>query len=544
MKTLSNIIDELGLSYDELLGLLEGNTVREIPSINVLSNLATLLKRFSAELDTQDKADDQLLTLLNTKRPLDETEQPDSKKRRIEKEPIPVPVVITAMPTPKVDPSVLTTTKQIVAGLQEAARELGLWNEQEPDAPDRAYNCRKFGVALYPENDLQDYLPGKIPEIDFSKSKPPNNQVQFTTFQAYIELYFRPFSNSDLEFLEEKSVIPPGFDADYDADVTPYLIPKLGEYYADIWEEEDSGKLASNIPPHMRPLELYHAKGTVNEIVDDHLYTEEVQCGPLLLRLLSAVLLTHESGGDAEADDEAPPQPDDEVVATQLDSVEDYKVVADIPDFNSLEERLRRELKYIGIFTNLPMTDDNASLKSGHIVKKAPSINLVDNPEEWLMNREDDEVCGEMRELQRELRQSVERNQEHRKRLMSILEDQLAYQEYSTILEDLDKQVDQAYVKRLKQKNKKKKATQAAQKTTPELAQLIHQQLQQQQAANLGLRALLDKRLRWISNIGKLFPPPEVMKRVPKELVFTGVDGDDDVDEMTTTTDMIRDAET
>lgn len=37
---------------------------------------------------------------------------------------------------------------------------------------------------------------------------------------------------------------------------------------------------------------------------------------------------------------------------------------------------------------------------------------------------------------------------------------------------------------------------------------------------NSGLRALLEKRRRWIDSIGKLFPPPEVMKREPTELIL------------------------
>lgn len=485
MKTLQNIIDELGLVYDEGSGVLEGDSVREIPLVNVLNNLVTLLKRLAGELDEVDNNDARLLARLQqAKRKAEDTPAP-LKKRKLLPE------------TPE-----LLTTDKVLALLQEAARELQLFDEPPPAVPDRSYNCRKYGVAVYPTNDLQDYLPGLIPDVDFSKNKPPNNQVQFTTFQAYIELYFRPFSLSDLDFLAEKYVIPPGVDADYDPEVTPYLIPKLGEPYGDVWDDEG-----------VRLLELYHARGTTDQLVDDYLYTEDVGCGPLSLRLLLAVL-----SEDPE-----------ESVATQLDLVDDYKVMADVLDFLTLEERLGRELKYIGIFTNLPLPDDTALLKQGQLVKKPPLTNLVDHPEEWLLNREDDEVCAEMRELQRELRDAVARNRDHRAKLVLVVEEQLAYQEYLTILEDLDKQVDQAYIKRLKQKNKKKK---------PDEPML--QQLHQQKAAALGLHALLDKRQRWIANIGKLFPPPEVMKRVPKTLVFDRALVEEAEDEITTTADLIN----
>ncbi|CAN3376667.1 hypothetical protein DIURU_004455 [Diutina rugosa] len=557
-STLSNIIDELGLTYDESVGLLDGDAVRTIPSVNVLNNLATLLNRFSTELDAVDEQDRKALDLLNaTGDAEDDDDEHVAKRRRIDggDDESNSPSTANSSADVKAEPvtptkgstnNAVVSTSSVVKSLQEAAKDLGLWNEPEPAHPDRAYYCRKYGVASYPTNDLQDYLPGQIPDTDFSKIKPPSNPVQLSTFQAYIESYFRPFCNTDIDFLEESNVIPPGIDADYDPDVTPYLIPKLGEHYNDSWDDEDAGKTSAGLPSHVRPLESYSAQGTVDNLVDENLYTEEVSCGPLSSRLLSAVLSTHEANARDIDDDEASIKPEDDIVATQLDSVEDYKVTANVSDYSSFEDRLRRELKYIGIFTNLPIIDEAASTKAGAIVKKPPHTNLVDHPEEWLMNREDDEVCGEMRKLQHELRAAVQRNRDHRKRLVSIIEEQLAYQEYQTILEDLDKQVDQAYMKRLKQKNKKKKSTSTtAQKTTPESQQQLHQQLQQQQAANSGLRALLDKRQRWINNIGKLFPPPEVMKRVPKESIL-GTEGDDndgDGDEVTTTTDLIRQAE-
>ena len=107
--------------------------------------------------------------------------------------------------------------------------------------------------------------------------------------------------------------------------------------------------------------------------------------------------------------------------------------------------------------------------------------------------------------MQNELREVSSRNRANKRKLFPIVQDSIAYQEYSTILEDLDKQVDQAFMKRSRGKGKKKK---------------IDANAPQQQAVNSGLRALLEKRRRWIDSIGKLFPPPEIMKREPSELVL------------------------
>lgn len=149
----------------------------------------------------------------------------------------------------------------------------------------------------------------------------------------------------------------------------------------------------------------------------------------------------------------------EEDVATQLNTGEDYKLTTEVSDFHSIEERLKRELNYIGIFMNLPNSEEEAKNKlqiNGRSVKKANNGSIIDS-DEWIKNKEDDEVCAEIRSLQKELKEASVKNRKNKKRLIPIVEEQIAWQEYCTILDDLDKQVDQAYMKRLKAKNKKKK---------------------------------------------------------------------------------------
>lgn len=397
----------------------------------------------------------------------------------------------------------------------DAIAELGLFSEDNNglETQGKEYLKRKYGVASYPENDLKDLLPGEIPNTDFSKHKAPSNQVQFTTYQSYIESFFRPFSNDDIHFANEKFVLPPGFEkGDYDPATSPYLIPKLGPFYADVWAEEDAAlrsKLSSPAP-QKPPLESYKPKGNQDEVSDEKLLTEDVSVGPLSSRLLSAILSIHEAKEQNERDDEDPDSSAikeednrsevnmslDDDVATQLDS-DAYRVTSDVNDFYSMEERLKRELKYIGIFMNLPTKGDKAK-RGGSII----------DSDDWLLHKEDDEVSAEIRVLQEELKGAVVRNRQRKKVLVPVIEEQLAYQEYCTILEDLDNQVNTAYTKRLKAKSRKKK--------TPESTVNVAQQ----QAANSGLRALLEKRRRWIESIGSLFKPPQLMKRVPSESIF------------------------
>lgn len=422
----------------------------------------------------------------------------------------------------------------------KAIAQLGLFSEDNNglETHGKEYLKKKYGVASYPQLDLYDLLPGPIPDLDFSKNKPPTNQVQFTTFQTYIESFFRLFVPEDIDFLREKHILPAGFDKSYDPNVTPFVMPKLGPFYAEAWAAEDAtlgSKL--NSPGYSHGVDSYIPKGSIDNLSDDKLYTEEVSCGPLSSRLLSAILCNNDEGMDAattntsmddvkeESEDveniPVPNNSQDLDVATQLNISDAYKLDSEKSDFHSIEERLKRELKYIGIFMNLPKSDNKEGKKGNSHSRKGstvnPSENIVDN-DDWIKNREDDEVCAEIRALQKELQEASARNRKHKKKLIPIVEDQIAYQEYCTILDDLDKQVDQAYIKRLRVKNKKKKT-----EVSPAVTQLT---------VNSGLLTLMDKRKKWVNNIGKLFKSPELMKRAPTESILEGnVDSDDEGDD-------------
>lgn len=650
---LDDILDELRLKYDSLIGLLDGDAVREVPSLNTLLNLNKLLTKLAKTLDVNEKNDNDILEeidLLLAKRsgdaadPISQENETESvptkdtsssvkkrgdsslddgesiplakraKKTTETEEPLeeddelaneyaeaselveakgqnspskeaaqnkdlgsdnlvkkeiddvnennvneaneivdqapngsevklengvdgheslnskddPVPPEQAGSFTPDHDSRLKNPHSEFVPSQSLSATaiaELGLWSEENNglETQGKEYLKKKYGVASYPENDLKLFLPGEIPDLDFSKVKVPQNQVQFSTYQTYIESYFRSFNNEDIAFVNEEFVIPPGYDKNYDPLVTPYLIPKLGDFYVDVWGEEDTalGSKLSSPAITKPPIESYRPKGDFDGITDEKLLTEDISCGPLSNRLLSAILSVHEckpTENDA-ADDSNPDniKADDTGLgvdgflndpASKLDAGETYKTLAENNDFYSMEERLKRELKYIGIFMNLPST-------SGEKPKKG---NVVDS-EDWILNREDDEICLEIRSLQEELKGALVRNRRRKKALLPIIKEHLAYQEYCAIAEDLDKQVDQAYIKRLKAKSKKKKAATEPTTATP-----------QQQAANSGLKSLLDKRTRWITNIGKVFKAPEVMKRIPSKSVFTDDAQSDDED--------------
>lgn len=147
-----------------------------------------------------------------------------------------------------------------------------------------------------------------------------------------------------------------------------------------------------NSPAFQQPSsDSYKPKGSIEGLTDEALFTENISCGPLSNRLLSAILSNREGG---LSDDEDAPAHDsksetkeaskssltEEEVATQLNSEEDYKLSTEQNDFQTIEERLKRELKYIGIFMNLPTTGEpkpKAKQVNGRASKKYRQALLI-----------------------------------------------------------------------------------------------------------------------------------------------------------------------
>ncbi|AAS54352.1 AGL139Wp [Eremothecium gossypii ATCC 10895] len=481
------------------------------------------------------------------------------------------------------DPTVKNPNSEFVVSqtLPVAARQLGLFNEEGLESTGDAYLKNKYAVASYPANDLKDMLPGELPDMDFSKPK-PTNQIQYSTFLSSIDNFFREFTEDDIKFLQTRHIIPQTLQIQkqYDPEVTPYIIPKLGHIYTDVWLKEDNNQNVANLsPPPVSDPSSVLPKKSASDINDDTLETESISCGPLVSRLLSAILKddsgdSHTSKADQMDDSTVTFENKTEDIAdtvgvkveganntvgaaagnknnpsnnataagghhgtnsvsaanNNVNIFEEIKLptqsTSSLPqqqgwkaqdvslDYTSFEERLKRELKYVGIYMSLPK-DENGT----------------DDPD-WLNGREDDEISVELRELQNVLRQVTKRNEKRKAVLVPLVEKQLAWQEYISILDDLDKQVDQAYIKRIRvPKNKKKKHSASTPVANPNSTSQAAIQAAHQQAANSSLKSLLDKRQRWISNIGSLFDKPEKMKRIPKESVFRDLDQEEEEEE-------------
>lgn len=594
--TLKEILNVLSLNFDRQLGVLNGDSTHTVPAVPILDQLLKLIAKLNDQLEIGGEFDDILINDINNllkkgdededddtamkdledvkeeeeeeegeeeAEEEEEQEQEQEKENEIKEEDFETEnkeeekeEFIDAndkleeeqeedddddedQPLDKKrkysvaqienDPSVKNPKSEYVTSqtLPAAAQALGLFSEEDGGLQQfgEDYLKKKYAVSSYPKTDLKSKLPGIIPNIDFSKSKPAN-QVQFATFQTYIENFYRQFSDDDLKFLKEKNIFPDSLsnDSTYDPNITPYLIPNLGPLYSNIWNEEENA-MNYTPPPNIITKEAIVPRNSSDDINDDNLETEKISCGPLVSRLLSAILKDDkaealEAGLNLE--DEAV---DSSKSITAFPEQQGWKVSSTNLDYPTLEDRLKRELRYIGIFMNL---NDGFNNKNFEEVDEDGDGELEPD---WL-NPEDDEISTELRKLQSELKRVSKINNKRKRMLLPIVENRLAWQEYLSILDDLEKQIDQTYIKRIRvPKNKKKKPSNS---TPLAQAQLISQNAHQN-AANFAIKSLLEKRIKWMNKIGPLFEkeddPEFNMKKYPNKSVFDSMDYEEEEEE-------------
>ncbi|KAL8774049.1 MAG: hypothetical protein Q9209_001157 [Squamulea sp. 1 TL-2023] len=309
-----------------------------------------------------------------------------------------------------------------------------------------------FSVAHFPQTDLSPLIAGTIPDKDFSNAK-PTNQVNANTFQAYIEPYLRPLTEEDMAFLKERG-----------DRVTPFIMPRRGKrHYTEVWAEEDgqftldgSRNSEDKLPPNQ-------PRGNLEQMNDEVAETDQISNGPMLNRLLSTMrfenrrspsdekpngipttngdipmtngIANGETNGNNEPDEPSQPSnastslpPATRMPESNLPSWRSSNLKMDAA---TIDDRLKQELRYIGF-----LAPDSEPDYDCHY---------------------DDEVAERLRTLQEELRRVSLENGARKARILELANERMAYQEYATILEDLDGQVQQAYLKRTRTLGKNKK---------------------------------------------------------------------------------------
>ncbi len=229
--------------------------------------------------------------------------------------------------------------------------------------------------------------------------------------------------------------------------VSPFTIPPLGVHYSDAWA--DSGE-----PPLQKRELTQRAIESADGLTEESLYNESVSCGPLTSRLLSCLLREEDdtvSGEEGEVQD-----------ATRTPKSQMPKL-----NYPELEHRLTTELAFAGL------------LDSSHI--------------DWDRTFDDD-ISSQLRSLQAQLRSQSLVNIARKARLMDLTIEEMAYDEYSTILDDLDKQVEQAFLKRNRSiKAKKRKVANEKGLSYSKMA------------VGSTIRAVLERRKKWVEKVGVIF---------------------------------------
>ena len=242
---------------------------------------------------------------------------------------------------------------------------------------------------------------------------------------------------------------------------TPFIMPRRGKKsYRQIWAEEDGVSYDSS-QDDKDQLPLNQGRGSIEQLTDDKAETNEVSVGPLLSRLCSLLRYEHRTlpedsnptangdtasvsglGGDAMDIDQSTAEKENKSETKPLPAAttfrdadpNDFKTSVAKLDHAQLDERAKAELRFIGFLG----ADDNPDYDAHY----------------------DDEVAERLRLLQSELKKQIVTNNARKARILKIAQEHMAMLEFTTIQDDLDSQVQQAYLKRTRTMGKSKKGAQ------------------------------------------------------------------------------------
>jgi transcriptional adapter 3 len=363
-----------------------------------------------------------------------------------------------------------------------------------------------YSVAVFPEDDLSDQIPGIPPDKDFSNAK-PTNQVQANTFATYLEPFFRPYTEEDLAFLRERG-----------DRVTPFVIPRRGKkHYTEIWAEED-GAMSIDAPNQGRDkLPPNQARGSIEDMDDAVAETDQISAGPILSRLMATMRPEHRAppseekpttngltNGEANVSGEAngdfgdisqplsdTPAPLPPATYMTESSSESWKKATHLKlDYPQVDERIKQELRHIGFLPPDTEPDYDAHY--------------------------DDEIAARLRFLQEQLKEQSIINGARKARLMELTRERMAHQEYTTILEDLDGQVQTAYLKRTRTMGKSKKTKRPG--GAGGGSHFVGGAANGMARPGIGdvTKTLMERRMKWIDGIGKVFDDERSIMAVPR----------------------------
>lgn len=351
-------------------------------------------------------------------------------------------------------------------------------------------------VASFPRSDLCHLTAGSPPDRDFVQSK-PTNQVQATTFATHTEGYLRPFTEEDEAWLRERG-----------DRVGIYAMPKLGEkHYTQIWAEEDGvdapeGSARKSAPePH----------GSMDDMNDAIAETGELSAGPVMNRFMGLFRNENRTLDDSTSNvaEEDGGENDDLAAILEGSTAKSGGSRAPFPPATRLAEPPTEPgKKYI-------VLKQSAEEKQKRLIEELTYAGFLDeNTVPNYAAPEDDEVSVKIRELQAQLKVVSAKNNARKSIIKERLTEQMAYQEYTHISDDLDNQVTSQYQKRTRtmgKKNKKRSggAGGGANAAGGGMAGVAKPGLEG------ATKTAMDRRKKWKEQVGPVFDDPKLGK-VPR----------------------------
>ena len=176
-------------------------------------------------------------------------------------------------------------------------------------------------------------------------------------------------------------------------------------------------------------------------------------------------------------------------------------------DAVNLEDRIRRELNYLGVFPwepqvpnsamNGPMSSASKTPVLGSSTMGGPAIVNKNGEIDWSL-RTDDEISTALRACQRRLRDQMAINETRKGRLADVVRDRLAYQEYEGVRDSLEKQIESGWIRRQRHHGKRKSGKgRWSEKNAPTESVRI--------PFPEGLVSAIEKRRKLVDNVAPIF---------------------------------------
>lgn len=348
---------------------------------------------------------------------------------------------------------------------------VGLGHSQRISAREKKRN-RKSDETLAAEEELD--------ELDNLPAKRGRN-----TFWHDMEAYFAPLTDNDLKFCAPQN-------PENDEVITS--IPPLGKYYKDVWQEEDGQPLSELARSHSLSNTSKGHSSSESMTEEDN---DRFGCGDLTSRILSALIeenivtqpITQSTGPTSTSASISTSisistsnvtENGTSTLTNLVESTTSQSIVSQptmngtangIAHLNGKSENGMITLdtsKFLGNFTdsiNLPpdapptydYTPAGMYSLEERIKLELRSIGLLDDEDLDTNQREDDEICSELRKIQKQLRDRIISTNDLRLRLYSLVSHGIQKQETDKKERAANEQLERTYGKVRKKKTRPRK---------------------------------------------------------------------------------------